>query len=139
MRLQDPLTMDHSRTDDSAWQRERWNTVFRALSAEPRRQVVAALMAEPAQSHLPLPAGANPAALSQDPDALYRDLIHSHLPTLENAGLIEWQREPLSARRGPQFEQAATVLDVLATHSNELTESLCGECPFVETIREHDE
>lgn len=89
---------------------ERWNTVLRALAAEPRRQLVASLMDAPPDRELSLPEAANPPSLLTERESLYSELIHSHLPMLADADLIEWERKPLCARRGPKFDEAAAIV-----------------------------
>ena len=111
---------------------ERWDTIFRALTAEPRRQLVVALMEAPAERELSLPEAANPPYLLRDPESLYSELIHSHLPCLESAGLIEWQREPLCATRGPRFEEVATVMQSLQENASTLPPSLRDGCQRLE-------
>jgi len=111
---------------------ERWNTVFRALAAEPRRQLVVSLMEAPPDRELSLPEAANPPYLLHDPETLYSELLHSHLPILEDAGLIEWRREPLCAKRGPQFDEVASVIDSIHGNAAELPPALREGCQRLE-------
>lgn len=111
---------------------ERWNTIFRALTAEPRRQLVVSLMEAKPGRELSLPEAANPPYLLRDPETLYSELIHSHLPVLEDAGLIEWRREPLCAKRGPQFAEVATVIEAIHHNASALPPSLREGCQRLE-------
>jgi len=111
---------------------ERWNRVFRALTAEPRRQMVLALMEAPPDRELSLPEAANPPYLLRDPEDLYTDLLHTHLPALAERGFVEWEREPLRVRRGPAFEEVAVVFEALQTHAAEIPPQLTEECQRLE-------
>jgi len=115
---------------------ERWDTVFRSLAAEPRRQLVVSLMEAPQDRELSLPEAANPPSLLMEPATLYSELIHVHLPVLEDAGLIEWEREPLCARRGPQFAEAASVIESIHANADELPRSLSEGCQRLEAHRQ---
>lgn len=107
---------------------ELWDTMLRALAAEPRRQLIVSLADTPPGESVALPEAANRSRPRREPELLYRELIHSHLPTLEQAGLVEWEREPLSARRGPRFEEAAAIVAVVRSHADELPQSLQDRC-----------
>lgn len=47
-------------------------------------------------------------------------LIHTHLPKLEDAGYIEWDRTRGEISRGPRFEEIEPFLELLETHSEEI-------------------
>lgn len=126
-------------TDNTASKRraiERRNTVFRVLSAEPRRQLVLSLMDAPPHRELSLPEAANPPALLREPEALYSELLHSHLPVLEDAGLVEWDRDPLCAKRGPNFDEAAGVMAALRASADDLPQTLIEGCHRLEEHRQ---
>lgn len=124
--------MTGERTGHAAEMVERWNRVFRALTAEPRRQIIVALMEAPSDRELNLPEAANPPFLRRDPEELYVDLIHSHLPALAEAEFVEWEREPLRVRRGPAFEEVAVVLEALQSHADEIPRQLTDHCHRLE-------
>jgi hypothetical protein len=42
------------------------------------------------------------------------ELRHNHLPKLEEAGLVEWDRETGTVSRGPEFEAVEPALRLLA-------------------------
>jgi hypothetical protein len=115
---------------------ERWDTVFRSLAAEPRRQLVVSLIEAPQDRELSLPEAANPPSLLIEPATLYSELIHVHLPVLEDAGVIEWEREPLCVRRGPQFREAASVIESIHANADELPGSLSEGCQRLEAHRQ---
>lgn len=113
-----------------------WNRVFRALSAEPRRQLIVSLLdADPGDS-VPLPESAVMPNVPPDPQELSVELHHQHLPMLAELGFITWETEPLLASRGPQFEQAAAVFDALHAEAARLPETLVIGCQRLEEERE---
>ncbi|QLH84122.1 hypothetical protein [Halosimplex pelagicum] len=120
--------MSADRKERAAEMIERWNRVFGSLAAEPRRQMVVALMEAPPGRELSLPEAANPPYLLRDPEKLYLDLVHSHLPALAEHGFVEWDREPLRVRRGPSFEEVATVFEALQEHADEIPPQLSESC-----------
>lgn len=48
------------------------------------------------------------------------DLIHNHLPRLEEAGVIEWDRKGSKIYRGPEFERIEPLLRLIDEHEDEL-------------------
>ena len=48
------------------------------------------------------------------------ELHHVHLPKLEEAGLIDWNRATDEITRGPQFDEIEPLLSVLAENRAEL-------------------
>lgn len=55
-----------------------------------------------------------------DTDRLGIELHHHHLPKLEAAGFIDWDRDADAIRRGPRFDEIAPLLDLMDRHSDEL-------------------
>ncbi|MFC7201995.1 hypothetical protein ACFQJC_00565 [Haloferax namakaokahaiae] len=49
-----------------------------------------------------------------DPDILSLQLYHVHLPKLDTAGFIDWDRDGGSIRRGERFEAVVPLLEMLA-------------------------
>ncbi len=47
-------------------------------------------------------------------------LVHTHLPKLDDAGYIEWDRETGEISKGPRFEEIEPLLELLENHSDEL-------------------
>lgn len=48
------------------------------------------------------------------------ELMHSHLPKLEGAGYIEWDRDTGEISKGPCFEEIRPLLDLIERHAHEL-------------------
>lgn len=100
----------------------RLDTVLNALGDRQRRRLLFALREE------------NPLTVSESTvdghsgrtylDGLERDglvsMYHAHLPKLDAAGYIEWNRETGEVVRGQEWEEIATVLDLFDDIDDEL-------------------
>jgi hypothetical protein len=104
----------------------RVDRVFDALSAGPRRRLVDSLLDAAPDERIELPEGASPPDCGSL-DELRLDLAHRHLPMLADSGFVKWEREPLSARRGPRFDEVAAVFETLSVNAASLPESLVAE------------
>ena len=47
-------------------------------------------------------------------------LRHTHLPKLEEAGYIEWNRETGEVSKGSRFDEIEPILELIENHSDEL-------------------
>ncbi|WP_262342753.1 DUF7344 domain-containing protein [Haloplanus rubicundus] len=59
----------------------------------------------------------------QGPDALDSseiELYHVHLPKLEAAGYIDWNRETGAVMKGPQYDEVETFLTLIENHADEV-------------------
>jgi hypothetical protein len=65
------------------------------------------------------------AAGERDRDSLRTELHHRHLPKLDDAGYVGWDRETGRIRRGPRFEAVADLVRLLDGHRDDLP----GEWP----------
>jgi len=115
---------------------ERWNRVFRATSAEPRRQLVVSLLDHPPREPVLLPESAINPNVPQDPAGLRRELVHHHLPMLEDMEFIAWDTDPFVASRGPRFDEVAVVFDSLHSFANDIPDSLVVGCQRLEEERQ---
>lgn len=111
---------------------ENWDTVFKVLSAEPRRQLIVSLLDAPADQSVPLPESAAMPNLPVDPETLRIELYHAHLPILEKNGFITYETEPLTASRGPKFDEVAVVFDALHSESATIPDQLVIGCQRLE-------
>lgn len=112
-----------------------WDRLFGTLSAEPRRQIVIALLEAPPDRELSLPEAANPPYALRDPETLYVELQHSHLPALADGGYVEWATNPLRVSRGPNFGEAAVIFEALKDHADAIPERLVHGCQRLEEQR----
>ncbi|APW97182.1 hypothetical protein CHINAEXTREME_05090 [Halobiforma lacisalsi AJ5] len=116
----------------------RWNRAFTALAAEPRRQLVDALMDVSDDESVPLPEAAVNPRLSVDHDYLQVQLRHTHLPMLESHDYVRWEGTPLRASRGRRFEEVAVVFDSLYANAGAIPEQLVDGCRRLERRQERD-
>ncbi|MFC4540408.1 hypothetical protein ACFO5R_00460 [Halosolutus amylolyticus] len=115
---------------------ENWDTVFKALSSEPRRQLIVSLLdAEPDHS-VPLPESAIVPNVPPDPEMLRQELHHVHLPMLADNEFITWGTEPLVASRGSKFDQVAVVFEALHADATNIPDSLVIGCQRLEKERQ---
>lgn len=117
---------------------EGWDAVFRALSANPRRQLLVSLLDAPPDRSVPLPESAVMPNVPLDPETLRAELYHVHLPMLEEMGFVIAESEPMVAARGPQFGQVAPVIDALHSEATSLPESLVLGCQRLESEQQAD-
>lgn len=52
----------------------------------------------------------------RNPEALRIKLRHTHLPKLDSMGLINWDRDRSTIRRGGRFEHIDPLLEILKTY-----------------------
>ncbi|WP_394743175.1 DUF7344 domain-containing protein [Natronococcus roseus] len=84
-----------------------------------RRVLVALLEHNPQNDHDPqIPDSVNHEA--KDLESLMINMRHTHLPKLEEAGFIEWNRETNTVKKGPQFEEIRPLLELMENHADEL-------------------
>ena len=117
---------------------ERWNAVFEATVAEPRRQIVVSLLERTQDQSIPLPESAMNPAVPTDLGMLRQELIHHHLPLLEDLSFIEWRREPFIATRGPRFDEVAVVFESLHRYSTQIPDPLVVGCHRLEAAQQTD-
>ena len=56
----------------------------------------------------------------EDLETLRIHMTHTHLPKLEDAGFIEWDRDTNEVRRGPRFDEIRPLLELMENHADEL-------------------
>jgi hypothetical protein len=116
---------------------ERWNRVFEAVSAEPRRQLVVSLLDADPDDSVSLPEGARNPNVPVDARTLRTQLYHVHLPMLDDWGFVGWETDPLRAFRGPRFDEVAVVFDALHSAATTIPDSLVIGCQRLEQERQN--
>jgi len=91
--------------------------MLKALSSRPRRRLLLNLM-----ERNPRNAAAQPAELGIGGDAgtASTRIHHVHLPLLEEAGYIDWDRETGEIVKGPEFGEIRPLLELMKNHADEL-------------------
>ncbi|ADB63317.1 hypothetical protein Htur_4507 (plasmid) [Haloterrigena turkmenica DSM 5511] len=92
--------------------------IMAALANGHRRQLLIGLL-----EHNPQEAVQTPEGVQVDGEQLADlqvEMYHNHLPRLEVAGFITWDREQHVVEKGPQFEQIKPVLEVFEENADEL-------------------
>ena len=56
----------------------------------------------------------------EDLDDLMMQMSHVHLPKLEEAGFIEWDRDTNAVRKGANFGEIRPLLELMRDHADEL-------------------
>jgi hypothetical protein len=57
-----------------------------------------------------------------EPEVLEIELVHNHLPKLEDMGFISWDRTANEISKGPNWEEIAPLLKLIHDHQDELPE-----------------
>jgi hypothetical protein len=97
------------------------NDVLDALSNPYRRQLLVALVEHNPQDdddHDPLD------ILTQAEEAavLESELVHTHLPKLEDMDYISWDKNTNKISKGPNWDEIAPILKLMHDHRDELPE-----------------
>ncbi|MXR51021.1 hypothetical protein GRX03_05295 [Halovenus sp. WSH3] len=108
---------------------DRWRQIYRTLQSGTRRQIIGSLLEADADASLSLPEAANSPEYRLDPELLTTNLVHEHLPLMAEGGFIEWERDPFTVARGPQFADVASVL-LAVDQSEEIPAHLIEGCYF---------
>ena len=100
---------------------DNWETILESLADPYRRQLLVALLEHnPQADDEPDPLNVTTAA--DEPAVLETELVHHHLPKLEQNGYIYWNREANEISRGPDWDDIGPILELLHRHRDELPE-----------------
>lgn len=89
------------------------STLFEMLADDRRRRLLFDLLDDQPQRPV-----RNPRERSPDGDGpAGTRMYHLHLPKLEAAGVVRWDRERLTVLRGPAFERARPLLETVREFS----------------------
>jgi len=119
--------MTHRQGNNQEWA-ERWDQLYDALAAEPRRMIISSLLDEPRERRLPLPDAAESPNQPMDSESLSIKLRHHHLPLLAEAGYVQWEDEPFVVQRGPRFKEPAIIIEMVTESVDELPTPLINNC-----------
>lgn len=117
---------------------ERWDTVFKAVAAEPRRQIIVSLLDAPPDESVPLPESAQNPNAPRDPETLRQELYHAHLPMLSEMEFVVSESDPMAAARGRKFVEVATVFVALHAEAADIPDTLVAGCQRLEAEQSWD-
>jgi len=99
-----------------------WGEMLDALSDPYRRQLLVALLRHNPQDD----EDPDPLDIVGDDvdevDLLRTEMVHVHLPKLDEMGFIEWDRSNNKIRTGPNWDDIAPLLRLIEDHQDELPE-----------------
>ena len=99
---------------------DKWGAVLDALSDSYRRQLLVALLHHnPQDDQDPDPLDVVDAS-ENDIERLRTEIVHQHLPKLDDMGVIEWDRSTQKISRGPNWDDIAPLLQLIEDHKDEL-------------------
>ena len=113
--------MAHSSSDGGTTSRATGSRLDRALTAlahRYRRRVLYYVDEHAADGRTTLEVSELPVAAADRPQPTV-ELCHVHLPSLADAGYIEWDAEARTVRRGPVFDEVVPLLSALADHCDD--------------------
>ncbi|MFC7203678.1 ArsR family transcriptional regulator [Haloferax namakaokahaiae] len=107
-------------TGTSQQPRPSLDTLLDVLSNRFRRRLLVALLEHNPQSdrdtHIPNDGPHD----ENEVDVLTLQVVHVHLPKLDAAGFVEWNRRANSISKGPRFEEIRPLLELMRDHADEL-------------------
>lgn len=108
-------TATHGETGDSI----ALGTVFRALSDPTRRHILTKLRRHTPQPLIELESEEFHESVDErEPSHVH--LYHGHLPKLDSAGFIDWDRETDTIARGPHYDEIRPVIALLENNQEKL-------------------
>lgn len=105
---------------------ERTDRVFEVMSHRDRRRLLVALRKHTDTEDPQYDVGALSEAIVQDGDAEQAQvqMVHRHLPKLEDFGYVRWDREAGTVEKGPEWTALEPFLGLLDDHGPELADDL---------------
>lgn len=92
---------------------------FTTLGSPPRRRILVALLEQNPRSKEEF-TGLEYWPKDRDDEAVRVGLHHNHLPKLQEAGFVDWDRRTGRVTRGPEFEAIEPLLVLIDDHRDEL-------------------
>jgi hypothetical protein len=105
--------------DPAGGKRSTLDQLFNALSHPYRRRILTAIATTNPRGEDDF----TPAEFAGDDEKLevfLTALHHNHLPHLDEAGFIDWDRETQAIRRGPRYDEIAPLVELMIAHEDEL-------------------
>lgn len=96
------------------------NTQLQLLLNEHRRRLLVYLLDGNPEDRHDIPADID--VPDDEQDAIEVEMFHKHLPMLDDANVIDWDREIDVVTRGKNFDELRPLLELIANHHDELPE-----------------
>jgi len=95
------------------------NEYFEALANVYRRRLLVSLLEHnPQRDNVAVPEDVHKGEKALE--VLQIEFHHSHLPRLEEAGFIGWNRDTHEVVKGPRFDEIRPLLELMQNHADEL-------------------
>jgi hypothetical protein len=94
--------------------------IFFVLANEHRRRLLDDLLEHNSQVGTDFHHRADEPIDEGELDRLNIEMIHIHLPKLEEMDFIWWDKATLTVRRGPRFDEIRPLLELMDNHADEL-------------------
>lgn len=104
----------------SAQKRQSLDVALDLLADRYRRSLLVALLEHNPQNDDDTQIPAEVTVEDEDLEFLQIQIIHTHLPKLESAGVIVWDRESNEISKGPQFNELLPLLQLMYNHADDL-------------------
>lgn len=95
---------------------------LRTVANEHRRRLLAGLVERDTRESYTFHVSGE-ASNPEERNRLRTLIYHSHLPMLEDAGYVEWDRAETKLARGPQFDEIRPLIELLDEHADDLPAS----------------
>lgn len=96
------------------------DTAMDVLANKYRRRVLVALLEHNPQDDDNPQVPEDFTLADEDLEILRTQMTHTHLPKLEEAAFIEWDRDSSTIRTGPRFDEIKPLLELMDNHADEL-------------------
>lgn len=110
----------HMTSTDESSERVALDNVLETMADVYRRRVLVELLDHNPQDDDDTQVPERVTIADEDLATLRTQIRHVHLPKLEAAGLVEWDREANVLRRGPRFAEIRPLLRLMDDHADEL-------------------
>ena len=95
-----------------------FQSVLDALRDKHRRRLLVALLEHNPQEEVTIPEGVDMG--EADRELVKAQMYHTHLPRLDELGIIRWNRDENEVVKGPNFEEMRPLLELINDHADEL-------------------
>jgi predicted transcriptional regulator len=96
-----------------------WGEMLGVLENQYRRRLLVGLLDHnPQRDSVDIPEDVHVG--DKELEVLNAGMYHTHLPKLEEAGFIRWDRDRHEVHKGPNFDEIRPLLELIENHRDEL-------------------